>query len=205
MVQAKLPQIFVISCKPMFVIEDLKDQLLGQLCAAPPLDAPTSPLKPAAVLILLYPKNGLTHVVLTQRTHKVSHHRGQISLPGGKWESRDAHFIETALRECHEEVGVWPGHVSIWGCLPPMPTLSDFWVVPVVGWLEHLTSFQTNPDEIEVLIEVPLSALLEPQRWCHDQRWYEGALYDVYYFDYDTYLIWGITGQILYDFVNLLR
>ena len=38
----------------------------------------------AAVLIPLFKKNGEYYVLLTRRTDKVSHHKGQISFPGGR-------------------------------------------------------------------------------------------------------------------------
>lgn len=188
----------------MLNADKLKTILADKLLHPPSLDTLVGELIPAAVLILLYNKGCKPHVVLTQRTHTVSHHRGQISLPGGKWDTDDHHLIHTALRECHEEVGVWPENVTVWGCLPPMPTVSHFWVTPVVGWLAEVPLFQINPDEIEVLIEVPLAALMEASRWRQEQRWFQGTWHQVHYFDYQPHMIWGITGQILYDFVALL-
>ena len=53
----------------------------------------------AAVLIPLLRKDGEWHVVVTQRTQTVAHHKGQISFPGGACESDDADALATALRE----------------------------------------------------------------------------------------------------------
>ena len=39
-------------------------------------------VKPAAVLVLLYPNKDNWYFFLTKRTQNVDHHKGQISLPG---------------------------------------------------------------------------------------------------------------------------
>ena len=42
-----------------------------------------SDLMPAAVLLLLYAKDGAYHVLLNKRSELVEHHKGEISFPGG--------------------------------------------------------------------------------------------------------------------------
>ncbi len=59
----------------------------------------------ASVIILFLEKNGAPHVLLTRRTDRVSTHKGQISFPGGGFDSTDRDFLDTALRETMEEVG----------------------------------------------------------------------------------------------------
>ena len=61
---------------------------------------------PASVLILLFPKNKEWHFFLTKRTDTVDHHKGQISLPGGVVENSES-LADAALRETHEEIGMW--------------------------------------------------------------------------------------------------
>ena len=39
-------------------------------------------LMPAAVMILLYPKDGEFCVLLNKRSQEVEHHKGEISFPG---------------------------------------------------------------------------------------------------------------------------
>ena len=66
------------------------------------------PPRQGAVLILFYPGAEGATILLTRRSDKLSHHKGQISLPGGAREAADASLWETALREAHEETGVPP-------------------------------------------------------------------------------------------------
>ena len=42
---------------------------------------------PGAVLALLYPRNGKTHLVFIRRPQNVVHHKGQIAFPGGHVET----------------------------------------------------------------------------------------------------------------------
>ncbi|RPI99685.1 MAG: CoA pyrophosphatase, partial [Candidatus Aminicenantes bacterium] len=70
----------------------------------------------AGVLVLLYVKDGRLCVLLTRRTERVLHHRGQISFPGG--EQHPGESLEaTALRETIEEMGLDLGAVRILGRL----------------------------------------------------------------------------------------
>ena len=64
------------------------------------------------VLVILYEKNGATHLVLTRRRDDLNSHAGQISFPGGRREDGETMQM-TALREAHEEVGVTPAALSV--------------------------------------------------------------------------------------------
>ena len=46
-------------------------------------DASSTPLRSAAVLVPLYPRDGHLVTLFTRRTDLVEHHKGQISFPGG--------------------------------------------------------------------------------------------------------------------------
>ena len=53
--------------------------------------------KRAAVLVLLYEKDGVLRVLLTTRSKTLRTHPGQTALPGGKMDETDADAIETAV------------------------------------------------------------------------------------------------------------
>ena len=44
---------------------------------------------PAAVMLLLYERDGAEHVLFQVRSHRVEHHKGEISLPGGARDDDD--------------------------------------------------------------------------------------------------------------------
>src|SRR4051812_8146579 len=52
----------------------------------------------AAVMMLFYPKNGVTHLALILRNSYPGVHASQIAFPGGKVEAEDLDLKETALR-----------------------------------------------------------------------------------------------------------
>lgn len=67
----------------------------------------------AAVMMLFYPKNDKTHLVLILRNSYKGVHSAQIAFPGGKFEQEDENYATTALRETHEEVGIHPDKLRL--------------------------------------------------------------------------------------------
>jgi 8-oxo-dGTP pyrophosphatase MutT (NUDIX family) len=174
------------------------------------LDNPS--LTCAAVLIPLLCKAGEWHVLVTQRSQQVEHHKGQISFPGGAYEARDADLLATALRETHEEIGVPAQAVEVLGALDDFQTVTSFVVTPFVGVIPHPFDYRPSEVEVEAVVEVPLSFLRDPAHLCVGQREYGGRVYDVLFWDYGpahslgeehTYRIWGATAFILKTFLDL--
>ena len=162
----------------------------------------------AAVLLLIYPRNGEEHMVFMRRTETVMHHKGQISLPGGAKDPTDPDLVYTALRETQEELGVDPEVIEVTGKLRDIyARVSGFLITPIIGRLkagypEELL-FNPNPGEVAEVIEVPLSALHDET--IHHVRPYtapDGFHYDIHYYTYGPYEIWGATGRILHEFLG---
>jgi len=162
---------------------------------APDLEPDTA--RRAAVLILLYPGAAGAVVPLTLRHSDLPHHAGQISLPGGAvdpGESAEA----AALREAHEELGVLPSDVRLLGPLSTLWVLvSHFVVHPFVGFTDRRPAFQTDPREVEAVVEAPLADIRDPTRlhWTRLER--DGHLIDYPYFDLAGHQVWGATAMIL--------
>jgi len=184
----------------------LRAKLLPATGLQPRSEYPGVPrqLTPAAVLITLHEAEGADWLLFTRRTEELRHHKGQISFPGGKFDSSDADLAATALRESWEEIGLLPEHVTLLGSLEPFPTITDYLVYPLVGRFDWPYELRLNPAEIAELIRIPLAHLHNPLYQRTDQREYAGEFFDVHYFDYAPHTIWGITGQILRDFLNHL-
>jgi len=162
----------------------------------------------AAVLIPLLYKEGEWHVLVTQRTQMVEHHKGQISFPGGTCEPGDANRLETALRETYEEIGVPRERIDVLGALDDFETISHFVVTPYVGVIPHPVDYVLNTSEVESVVEVPLSFLCDPAHLRVERREHEGRVYDLLFWDYPvadaTYTIWGVTAHMLKSFLDLL-
>ena len=158
----------------------------------------------AAVLIPLFSRDGEWCVLVTQRTHTVGHHKGQISFPGGACEPVDVSLEQTALRETHEEIGVPPHEIEILGALDDLPTISSFVVTPFVGLMPQRFPYRLNKAEVEAVIEVPLSFLREPDNLRVEQLEYQGELHEVLFWDYGPHVIWGATARIMKSLIDLL-
>jgi len=158
----------------------------------------------AAVLIPLYKKEGECHILFTKRTQQVKHHKGQISFPGGVFDEGDGDFRKTALREAREEIGLNENDARIIGALDDIVTVTGFIVTPFVGLIPYPYPFQLSEIEIEELIEVPLSSLLDKQ--CFGERWIddEGQRRLVYNYQYGEHAIWGATALMLKQLLELL-
>lgn len=161
----------------------------------------------AAVLILVHDREGEPHVVFTERTNHVEHHKGQISFPGGACDDADDCLETTALRETYEEIGVHPEHVRIIGQLDDMVTISNFRVTPYVGTLaaEPEYPFVLNDHEVAQVVQVPLSFLLDEKNMELEVRQHQGREVLVPAFSYNGHRIWGATARMLHQFIELLR
>ena len=158
----------------------------------------------AAVLIPLFKKNGEYYVLLTRRTDKVRHHKGQISFPGGRQDPGED-FLATALREAKEEMGIEAKDVRILGELDDMCTVaSDFCIAPFVGLIPYPYPFKINRHEIEEIIEVPLSVFLDETKFREEFRSHNGEPVRVYFYQHDEHTIWGATARILKQLMDLI-
>ncbi|MHA1443890.1 MAG: NUDIX hydrolase [Candidatus Hodarchaeales archaeon] len=170
------------------------------------LDIPND-YKRAAVLVPIYIKHDEWHILFTRRTEKVTHHKNEISFPGGGYdEITDKNIIETALREVEEEIGC--KDVEILGLLDDIFTISGYIVTPVVGKIPNsvdLDCNQQDSDEIQYIIKVPLEKVANASNfWTQEFPYNEGKLYEVPFFDYEGEIIWGATGRILLNFLRIL-
>lgn len=158
----------------------------------------------AAVLVPMLFRDGEWHVVVTQRTQHVEHHKGQISFPGGACEAEDVDLEATALRETFEEIGIPPECVEILGVLDDFQTITNFVVTPFVAVIPHPIDYRLEAREVESVIEVPLSFLRDPESSRVEPREHDGRLYQVLFWDYGSYTIWGATAQILKSLLDLI-
>ena len=162
-------------------------------------------LKRAAVLIPLFKKDGEYHILLTRRTNIVEHHKGQISFPGGRQDKKDKDLLATALREAREEMGIEEKDVRILGELDDFCTATtDFCISPFVALIPYPYPLKVNRQEIEEVIEVPLSGLLDKRRFRQELREKDGLPFPVYFYQYQDHTIWGATARILKQLLDLL-
>lgn len=155
----------------------------------------------AAVLLLLFDQDGVPHTILTKRADHLSHHPGQVSLPGGRYEAADTTLAATALRETHEEIGIAPERISIVRELAPVHTrVSGFLVTPYVGLAADPVEPTPCDREIARVMRVPLADVLAADRLLPRYPTIATLRYPL-----DGEDVWGATARILSDFTRVLR
>ena len=159
--------------------------------------APDRVLRPAAVLLAIWPKPDGARLILTKRASHLKHHPGQIAFPGGKVDPGDASAQAAALREAYEEVGIAPGNVEVIGSLPSHETVTGFCIFPFLGLVRD--DFMPIPEagEVDEVFTVPLSHVLDPARFVIERRRWLGQWRHYYAVPYGPYYIWGATARIL--------
>ena len=174
------------------------------------------PLTPAAVLVPLLPTPQGLGVLLTERSNRLRHHRGQIAFPGGRLDPDDASATDGALREAAEEIGLARHQVQVLGSLPGMATGTGYWVSPVVGLLDAAVQPQSlvlSPQEVQEAFVVPLAFLMNPAnhqrrlgRWQQDGQLIQRAFHAMPWQAPagHTYFIWGATATMLRNFYHFL-
>jgi 8-oxo-dGTP pyrophosphatase MutT (NUDIX family) len=157
----------------------------------------------AAVLIALFVREDIVHVVLTKRTDNVRTHQGQVSFPGGSFEDGDGSLQTTALREAHEEVGLHPSDVRILGVLDDLPTfVSGFQVRPFVAVVPHPYEFVHDVNEVDHVFSPPLDVFADPSLRREETRERDGHEYHMISYDVDGDLVWGATAKMLTQLVD---
>ena len=167
------------------------------------VDITDSDLMPAAVLIILYAKNGSFHVLLNKRSELVEYHKGEISIPGGARAPEDRDFVDTALRETEEEMGVSRGDITILGQLDDIITRTNFGVRVYVGTIPYPYPFNPSADEIAEVLEIPISVLQDPTNLLQDARLVDGELSITISYACDGHVVFGATATILEQFLDI--
>lgn len=154
----------------------------------------------AAVMMLFFEKNNRPHVLLQLRTDRVSTHKGQVSMPGGSFDSTDRDLLHTALRETNEETGIDPSLIEVIGEFDEYISIMGFQVNVFAGALNSKVEYKACDDETEQILEVPFSLFYNEEYYKCEKLTHEGREFDVYYYDFNGITVWGMTARILTDF-----
>ena len=162
----------------------------------------------AGVMALFYPSQSLdTHLILILRKTYKGVHSAQVGFPGGKIEPEDQSLLETALRETEEEVGVNAKSISVLKQLteiyiPP----SDFFVQPFLGVTYQTPIFIPQEEEVEALIEVPLTHFMDDKILTTSTLSTSYATnIQVPAFMLNDHVVWGATAMMLSEVRELLK
>jgi len=173
--------------------------------------------QPAAVLVplVLQSKDNqqIESIIVMTRTMTVTHHKGQVSFPGGMKEESDENLQVTALRETQEEIGLDPKTFKLLGTRTPVNTKTRTGLItPVVAVCEKtaLEGLVPNESEVDTIHNIRVSELVKPGAY-FSEIWDFGESSPTIhmYFVYDTnslpVFIWGATAHILTDILHCLK
>ncbi|WP_371806045.1 CoA pyrophosphatase [Candidatus Lokiarchaeum ossiferum] len=194
---------------------ELYSQIKKKLTKFKPKIISLPEFKQSAVLMLLIPVKNSFNLVFTTRSRHIHSHQGQMSFPGGRFDSSyDDDLQETALRETAEEIGVNSNHIEIIGQLNDLPITSGYIISPFVGLYqgEIPVTYSLNPVEVADLVEIPIDFFLQQplfQDKIDFEFTYQGFKAMSIFVDYinpknkKTYHIWGATAHITAEFFKI--
>ncbi len=164
--------------------------------------------KLAGVWALFYPHNNdETYLALILRKTYKGVHSAQVGFPGGKYEDADNDLMITALRETEEEIGVPQNAIQVISAMSPIyiPP-SNFKVHPYIGITHTTPKFIKQDDEVEAIIEVKLSTLMNDANVITTTVPTSYNIHvEVPAFQLNNHIVWGATAMMLSELKDLLK
>jgi 8-oxo-dGTP pyrophosphatase MutT (NUDIX family) len=161
---------------------------------------------PAAVLVPFFEQEGELYLLFTKRTDQLQHHSGEICFPGGAREAADRDLQATALRELEEEIAVPPKFVEVLGRIDDIKTVSSLFVVaPFVGFLKPNAPVAPNETEVDEILRIPFQHFFDPSIFREESRMVDQRNIPVYYYQWKSHTIWGLTARILRTLMEILH
>ena len=160
----------------------------------------------ASVLIILEKRNGELGIYFIKRSeYPDDKFSGQIAFPGGKRKKQDETLLDTAVRETEEEIGIDVKKCGeIIGELnfvnPYTKSVRHYIVKPYVAVLTEKVKIAKN-FEVEDVFWIPVSHLKDKKNRDIRIRERDGEKINDYVFSYKKYIIWGMTGRIVHQFL----
>jgi 8-oxo-dGTP pyrophosphatase MutT (NUDIX family) len=158
----------------------------------------------AAVILLLFQRNGRWHIPLTERPQTLTRHGGQMSLPGGSIDAGET-SEQAALRELHEELGV-ETHVQILGRLADCYIYaSNFLVTPWLATIPSDPKWKPHDREVQRIVELPLEMLLDDEVIGRTTIVRGPLRFHAPCIQFESACVWGATSVILCELADIVR
>lgn len=181
--------------------------------------------KNAAVLVpIVRDSSNRLNLLFEIRAATLKWQPGDICFPGGKMDVMDKTIVDTAIRETQEELGVLISSIKIYGELEPFFSTIGLNIHPIVGELTT-SEFNFNKDEVSQIFLVPIEWFIKnppikatmevahkpadnfpfeliPQR---AKDWQKRSQHDIYIYHYQDKVIWGLTAQIIQQFLKAVN
>ena len=170
------------------------------------MPSPNERTRESAVLILFYPAENEIFIPLILRPQYDGVHGGQMAFPGGRVEKEDENLIRTAMREAQEEIGIRLTDITVLGQLtklfiPP----SNFFVQPVIGFMNHKPDFYPDAREVDEVIEITLEEIINPKIIGRKILNIRGVDIDAPYYQIQEHTVWGATAMMISELLAIIE
>lgn len=178
-----------------------------------------------SIALPLIMRNGEYHLLYEVRSETLRRQPNEICFPGGRVEDNES-TREAAVRETMEELNISSDIIEVIDPLVPIMIPHNIMVFPYVVFLNtDFDDLKASPDEVQEIFTVPLSHLLNATPEKHtiqsqvivpedfpfekiqngkDYNWNRSD-YDVYFFEYENHIIWGLTAKVTSVFIRILK
>ena len=180
----------------------------------------------SAVLLPLVSRDGELAVLFEVRSASLAWQPGEICLPGGRIEDGDPNPKAAAVRETSEELGLPVTKIEVLGALDYIVSPIGITLYPFVALLAEDAVVQPNLDEVAEVFTVPLQFFLQAEPLTaqmematrplgdfpfgflpqgYSAEWKRRRTYQVYFYSYGQHVIWGLTAQVIRNFLQVWR
>lgn len=178
-------------------------------------------MRRASIIIPLVEINNEVHILFELRAKKLKSQPGDICFPGGKIDDNETPR-EAAFREISEELGI--KNIDIINELDTVVRYDGIIIHPYLGIIKDIKEININESEVDHVFYVPLDYLIKhkplevnnrinverskdfPYDLIVDKENYKfrEASYRSLFYKYENYNIWGITAEMLKNFLEKL-
>jgi 8-oxo-dGTP pyrophosphatase MutT (NUDIX family) len=162
--------------------------------------------KSAGVLILVTKLETDFHFLMIQRTMYDGAHSGQMAFPGGKKEPQDASILDTAIRECYEEIGIHVSKSDILGALTPLfIPVSHFVVYPFLAYIDSPLQLIKDTTEVEEIYLFNIQDFFKSENIQDFSFQIQNQTMTVPSYRFQEQTVWGASAMILSEWYDLMQ
>jgi 8-oxo-dGTP pyrophosphatase MutT (NUDIX family) len=113
-------------------------------------------------------------------------------------------FVDAAIREAREEIGLDPSSLEVIGEMSAMATyVSRSYIVPIVAHVITPPSLEVRNDEVDRVFTVPLAELVRHDTYSEEHWGFPPNQYRIHFFHLDEETVWGVTGRMLHQLITI--
>jgi 8-oxo-dGTP pyrophosphatase MutT (NUDIX family) len=162
--------------------------------------------KTAGILILVTKMDEDFHFLMIQRTTYDGAHSGQMAFPGGKKEPQDASILDTAIRECYEEIGIHVSKSDILGALTPLfIPVSHFVVYPFLAYIDSPLQLIKDTTEVEEIYLFNIQDFFKSENIQDFSFQMQNQMMTVPSYQFQGQTVWGASAMILSEWFDIIQ